>query len=389
MSEQASVTPELLVWARETAGLKIEEVVGRFDRRKVTVEVVRAWESGEEQPTYIQLERLAYEIYKRPIALFFFPTPPEEQTIEQSFRSLNGVVIETLSYRMRLLLRKAQSRQIKFIELAGRRRPTERSLLKDLKFDESSIEGRADSVREYLGIDLSIQSEWGDTTEALKQWRRSLEESGIFVFKEAFKEEEVSGFCLHDEEFPIIYVNNSKPKSRQIFTLFHELAHLLFQMGGVDFRQSDYLNYLEDDDKKIEIACNRFAGKFLVPDRDFQDRISGVRDVTDGQIQIFADRYHVSREVILRKFFDLDYINQDFYNQKVTEWASSMSTQEGGTGGDYYLNIKTYLSDTFVNLAFQRYYHREITVDELSEYIGVKTKNLEKFETTFLRDSGK
>ena len=43
---------------------------------KKKVSDIDAWERGEASPTYIQLEDLAYEIYRRPIALFFFPNVP-------------------------------------------------------------------------------------------------------------------------------------------------------------------------------------------------------------------------------------------------------------------------------------------------------------------------
>jgi len=42
----------------------------------------------------------------------------------------------------------------------------------------------------------------------------------VFVFKDAFRAEDYCGFSLFDPVFPLIYVNNSMPKSRQIFTLF-------------------------------------------------------------------------------------------------------------------------------------------------------------------------
>jgi hypothetical protein len=41
-------------------------------------EEVEAWEAGESAPTYPQLEKLAYQIYKRPLAVFFLPTPLDE-----------------------------------------------------------------------------------------------------------------------------------------------------------------------------------------------------------------------------------------------------------------------------------------------------------------------
>jgi len=80
MSEHIPVNPEVLRWARETGGFDIPDVVVKLKRKRITSETVTSWEKGTASPTYVQLERLAYEIYKRPLALFFFPEPHEEAT---------------------------------------------------------------------------------------------------------------------------------------------------------------------------------------------------------------------------------------------------------------------------------------------------------------------
>lgn len=72
MSETVLVNPEVLRWARESAGLSVDDVVNKLKRKRITIEVIDAWESGLDSPNYAQLERLAYEVYKRPLALFFF-----------------------------------------------------------------------------------------------------------------------------------------------------------------------------------------------------------------------------------------------------------------------------------------------------------------------------
>ena len=86
-------------------------------------------------------------------------------------------------------------------------------------------------------MSLANQYAWPDDETALKTWRKVLTDAGVFVFKDAFRVEGYSGFSLYDDEFPIIYVNNSATKTRQIFTLFHELAHLLFHTSGIDTAQ--------------------------------------------------------------------------------------------------------------------------------------------------------
>ena len=183
-------------------------------------------------------------------------------------------------------------------------------------------------------------------------------------------------------KFPLIYINNSKSDTRQIFTLFHELAHILFKTGGVDTRLADYIKYLEGDDRKIEIICNRFAGQFLVPDLDFNIQITGVT-VNDASLQGFADRYKVSREVILRKFLDRNIIDQKYYSEKKQEWAESVK-QKKGAGGDYYRKMGVYLSQKYLELAFSHFYQKRISDSQLADYLGVKARSLSGMENIMM-----
>jgi transcriptional regulator with XRE-family HTH domain len=78
------VQPQLLRWARESANMTAADVAARFNK---AAEDIEARESGNGGPSYAQLERLAYEIYKRPLAIFFLPTPPDEPKPQTEFRS--------------------------------------------------------------------------------------------------------------------------------------------------------------------------------------------------------------------------------------------------------------------------------------------------------------
>lgn len=380
MSESIPVNPDLLRWARETAGFDIDEVVSKINRKRVTVETVKSWEKGTDSPTYTQLENLAYNIYKRPLALFFFPEPPEEESPKQSFRTLPEFEVSRMTPRLRYLIRQARVMQINLTELNDNINPASRQILHDLRFKpDISVDKMSIKVRNYLNIDLASQFSWQNVDEAFKNWRNILEEHGVFVFKEAFKDDSFSGFCLYDDQFPVIYVNNSKPASRQIFTLFHELTHLLLGTGGVDTRLEDYIHFLKGDDKTIEVLCNRFGGKFLVPDSDFDQRIVRVT-INDKSIQNLASRYCVSREVILRKFLNRQIINQQYYEQKVKQWAKD-AKGKSGKGGNYYFTKKVYLGEHYLDMAFGRYYQNKISAKQLANYLGIKVKNITGMES--------
>lgn len=371
--EQIPITPAVVTWARRRAGYTLDEA--RADFRQI-----ESWESGESFPSYPQLERLS-DKFKTPIAVFFFPEPPDLEPIANSFRTMPEPQFERISRRVRYLLRKARVFQINLAELSDERNPAESLISRDLSFPvDISTDAMAADVREYLGVSLEQQMSWESSEKALENWRYRLADVGVFVFKDAFREVEYSGFCLYDDEFPVIYVNNTTSKTRQIFTLFHELAHLLFHTSGIDKFRDDYIDALHGDAKKIEVLCNRFAAAFLVPAEDFERELAGL-DASRETAARLADRFHVSREVIYRMFLDRRLIEQAEYEEASRDWAAEIKQ---GTGGDYYNNQIAYLGPRYLGLAFGQYYGNRIDAAQLADYLNVAPRNIASLEEKFL-----
>jgi Zn-dependent peptidase ImmA (M78 family)/transcriptional regulator with XRE-family HTH domain len=286
--EEIPVNPQIIAWARKRAGFSDEEATRKFPK-------IAAWEAGEALPSYPQLELMA-EAFRVPIAVFFFPQPPDVPPIGETFRTLPDTEFEQLPRRIQQLLRKAKAFQLGLYELCQGRNPADRLITSEVEFTaRMSVDTMAARVRSYLGVSLEQQSAWRTAEDALKQWRDALYRVGIFVFKDAFREESFSGFSLYDDVFPIIYVNNSQAETRQIFTLFHELAHLLFHTSGIDPLDDEYIERLHDRPQHIEMLCNRFAAQFLVPEKAvprFQQNIEQKKLLRGGKV---ADPFVIAR----------------------------------------------------------------------------------------------
>src|ERR1043165_1335422 len=109
----AGVNPTILAWARARSGQTLEQVAEALGKDPG---VIRKWELGESAPTYVQLETLAYKLYKRPIALFFFPEPPDEPEPAQEFRTLPDFEIDDLAPDTRFKVRQALALQLSLSE---------------------------------------------------------------------------------------------------------------------------------------------------------------------------------------------------------------------------------------------------------------------------------
>lgn len=124
--------------------------------------------------------------------------------------------------------------------------------------DDRGIDALALRARNYFGISLADQVNSKDARTFYVLCRKKIEDKGIFVFQESFPEVDGSGFCLAHNKYPIIVINTKQQtRARRLFTLIHELAHVLMGKTGISdpFVRRNV----------IERQCNRFAGSFLVP----------------------------------------------------------------------------------------------------------------------------
>lgn len=271
------VNPAILKWARVESGRTVEEVAVVM-RKSSTV--IASWESGDSVPTYNQLEKLAYRLYKRPVAVFFFSEPPQLPGARGSFRTLPDLEFDLLQPSVRYAIRLAQARQFSLSELAGPQNPVKNPIFRRVHIQPgANVSAAAEEIREILGVTLNRQSEWRDPWVALGEWREAIEDAGIYVFREPLSQNDVSGFCLLDREYPVIFLNSSTAKTRQIFSLLHELAHILAGTSGITELGERYLKQAPGWQRSLEVLCNALASEILVPVSHFESQLGADIDI--------------------------------------------------------------------------------------------------------------
>jgi len=374
------LNPTLLVWARTNLGYTTEEVAEKLGQ---SVTTIQKWEAGETTPTYVQLETLAYNVYHRPVAVFFFPEPPSEPDPEGSFRTLPEVDSGVLSPDTRMKIRDAMALKDSLHQLCMGRNPASRLIWTEVIADPSrSPDEAADAARRVLGVSLTEQKRWRSARKALTEWRTLLVSCGVNVFKNTFKQREVSGFCLSDEVFPIIYVNNSTTFTRQVFTVAHELAHVLLKTNGITRVVDPRILSWEDNGREVEVFCNKFAAEFLMPQSDFSAQLDR-GSIPQEMISSLARAYSVSREVVLRRLFDMGRVNREQYDSLTRAWEEQRKRDNSKVstgGGNYYRTQLAYLGGSFTELAFRSLYSGRIDQQQLANHLRMKPKNLKGLE---------
>jgi transcriptional regulator with XRE-family HTH domain len=93
MSRAENINPQILVWARESAGLTLAEAADRIglkDSRRLTgAAKLSLIESGERQPTRTQLAKYS-AVYRRPLITFYLKSPPTKGARAADFRTATG-----------------------------------------------------------------------------------------------------------------------------------------------------------------------------------------------------------------------------------------------------------------------------------------------------------
>lgn len=366
---EVKVNNEVLIWARTRMNMSQDVVAKRINK---TPEEIDEWEKGKKYPTYIQLEELSYKVYKIPIAVFFFPDIPKNiRKEEKNFRTLNNEIYSEIPTNVIEMINNARVMQLNLKEIETR------NVIRFTKLGLNIFDNELnEKIRDILGIDIEIQKKAKGNNDAFEMWRSSLYNNGIYVFKNAFKEANFSGFSLYDDEYPVIYINNSMSFTRQIFTLFHELYHIILKTNGIDKVEDDYIDKLEEEKRKIETMCNKFAGNFLVPDKIIQSEFED-QEINEKMVLKIANKYHVSREVIYRRLLDMKKISEKYYENIHKELNNeAYRPPQNNGGGNYYNTKKSYLGNEYIEDVCESYYKGNIDIYKVSDFLDVKVESI-------------
>ena len=379
---EAIVKPDLLIWARESAGFTKE---GAADKLGVKLQKLEDWEAGISRPTIKQLRKLGKQ-YKRPIAVFYLDEKPIDFQPLHDFRRISG----TIGFQ--------QPVQLNFeIRQAIYRRQVALNLIEDLYGEpprfkhEISItddpETVGSQIRNILKVDSEKQKKASGKYGAFNFWRAAIESAGVLVFQSTGVDvTEMRGFSINEFSLPVIELNSGDTPNGRIFTLLHEFAHIMLKESGICDLNEDY--DLPPEKRRIEIFCNHVAGAALMPreeilNEDIVIRKTDGADWNDDELSTLAKRFKVSEEVVLRRLLICGLTTNSFYKTKRDGFRKkyemiSKKPREGFAPPDILAISRA--GRAFVKLVLDSYYQEKITSSDLSDYLGVKLTHLSKIE---------
>lgn len=386
------INPEILIWARETAGLTLDEASKKLkftDTKVITgVKKLERMESGELKPTKRNLEKMA-EVYRRPLIVFYLESVPKEKEKLIDFRGktvgINARYNGLLSALIRDVIVRQDILKDAFVE--------ENEDLEPLHFvgklnDKFDVEVAADFVVKNLNFNLTIFREKRNKYDAFRYLRDCIEQSGIFVllignlgnYYTNLDTNIFRGFTLFDESVPFIVVNSNDGKGALSFTLLHEVVHIF--LGHSSISNGDLHN-------TVEAFCNNVASEILLSSReltffygtDFENEI-----ILKEKIEAFSEKNNISSSMIVLRLFkeklisfsQYESLNDYYYLMwNLSERQKKNKAKEGKKGGPNYQILKrSQVGNNLLSLV--RYYmaNGTFSINTASKVLGVSSNHV-------------
>ncbi|MCY3818602.1 MAG: XRE family transcriptional regulator [Gammaproteobacteria bacterium] len=384
---EATPNPDVLKWARESAGYDFADVARRL---RTSEDRVRGWEENVRRPTLGQLRKIA-AMYRRPLALFYLPEPPRSFRAMHDFRHLPGAV-PTESPALRLEIRRAWERRDIALELLADLDEEPAGVPVAVTLDDN-VEDTATRVRQWLGVSPGRQREWGKAPHAaLNGWRTTLEAHGVLALQAiGVPLREMRGFSIAERPLPIAVANIQDAPRGRVFTLLHELVHILLRENGLcDERDVD------DVDRGAEGFCNRVAAAILVPESDLRESETVIRhgrgvSWSEQELSGLSRRFGgASEEALLLRMVRFGLTTQHFYRERrehLRQRYTDQRERDAGQGGfvpPHRVSMAA-LGRTFVRLVLEGFDRERISASDVADFLGMRLKHLEEVRSDMRR----
>ncbi len=393
MSVEEAINPAVLEWAREEAGLSIEEAAQKIgltsSKRGSAAEKLMAMESGDRTPSEAQLAKMA-AVYHRPLLSLYMAEPPRPADRGEDFRTMRAPVARQEAAWLDALVRDVRTRQ---------------SILRDMLEDDedaepvnfvgtlaisTSIERAADQIRAALGIgdDRELRRGMRKPEDLFAELRRRTEALRVFVIllgdlgshHTAISPRVFRGFAVSDKLAPMIVINDQDAKAAWSFTLIHELVHVFVGntgVSGLPAREEP-----RTTNAKIERFCNDVAGEFLLPDQALA-RLPKLlnADAVIREANDLCRNWHVSTAMAAYRLWRVRKTDAETYGEVVSILAEQWEHQRArdreknrnsDSGPNYYIVRRHRLGDALLRFVGHGLRADALTHTTAAKVLGVR-----------------
>lgn len=385
------VNPTNLIWCRKKAGLDIPAVYKRAGWTASTKKV-EAWEAKEDFPTISELKKLG-KVYKKAWTLFLLEEDISRLgfMVMKDYRGDITTAGEKERYELTSFANELEFRQNFMLEFSN-----------ELDIQPNHIFGSlvgardprhvAELIVSQFGINRKDFIEKGTRREALNYLQEKLGEHNILVsFSSTHHQKKIAvntmrGMLLRSDRAPIIGINSGeKSVGAQIFSVFHELTHLLTEPVGETEILVDKISFRRTDTKTPEEKfCDQVAALILVPDSELEG-LKG-QTITPKVVEAYCVRLKVNTETFLYRVLDYNLLGRGEVDRlieqckpKDVDYIPTLDEnggQRGPDGGLLHLNKN---GKSFVKFVNSLYSEGSISYTQALGILDVKSSTFNKY----------
>lgn len=233
---------------------------------------------------------------------------------------------------------------------------------------------------------------------------KECERRGYKLFRYPLGEEADLGFTLRKDNDTIIFTNTCSRLAREIFTLAHEIGHIVLHMEHEESFIDDMVTIYGNCTNEKEKEANYFAACLLMPadevgkflDLEIDDFVRNGLSAMD--IARIMSEFNVSFEMALNRLEDLEKINNSerifLDNEKNQIRVGNLLKSVGGNSRLNEASKEISIPYEFIDYAVYNYNHQAIpletleralacyhlTIEDISDKLIEPTENEENLE---------
>jgi Zn-dependent peptidase ImmA (M78 family)/transcriptional regulator with XRE-family HTH domain len=372
------IAPGVLAWARETMGLPLEVAAKRLG---IKADTLAAMEAGSKPITMAKIRQMAKH-YDRPLIAFFLPEPPREEETLADFRVIQEGESRAWSPALNRAYRRAVGQREVMVDLAAEGEEPIAEIDFHLDMGTNS-ETAGQRVREWLS---PPQIRSNSPYDHLNAWIGQVEARGILVTQMSdVSIEEARGFSIGRYPLPVIAINGAEPPRGKLFTLLHEVTHVLLHRGALCDLEDVAAPSVEPEGRRLEWYCNSVAAAALMPRNAVleavADRAGGPETYwSNDDLQALAGGFGVSAEAMLVRLVTLNLASREEYRARRPVFLEQYRAQRRENAGflTYYNEQIRNMSRRYIEVVWRAYERGEVSDPDLSTYLNTKPQNIPK-----------
>ncbi|MCY3804796.1 MAG: XRE family transcriptional regulator [Candidatus Saccharibacteria bacterium] len=356
MSQQRlTINPQIFKWLKKEFQLSDVDIAKKMGIKKV--ENYIKIEEGITKPTLIQVRRLSKTL-KIPLMVFYLKRQPDGKELPIDYRNK---IDSSLSVKSILAIRRGYLIQDLMLSFSDEQQFQLQHLsnLKPIEVAQTMRNMFKYSPQDRINPD-----------DLFTQLRTKIESLGVITLALSLDRNDLRGFSLIGQ-LPVIAVASADAKSSQIFTLLHELFHVIKRQTGLCQPLTSGLG-------SIEAQCNQFASNFLITPTELKQALIEDDSTEDANLRRIANQFKTSREVILIKMIEQGLATWKEYEKKSEVWQEEYKNQKSfGRQADPIRKAWRENGHKVTQRIFNQLTSEDMTQSEAAHYLNIKASYID------------